>query len=72
MPTSAESWVRAFGILGKHRLLDEQQAERLEQAGELLRHRPVDAAVEIEADVHALGLRGLHPLGHLFEPSAVR
>ena len=41
--------------------------ERLQRLGQLLGERPVDAAVEVEADVHALRLRRFDPLHHLVE-----
>ena len=52
--TSAAICRQPFGVLRQQRLLDEQQAERLERLGQLLGQRAVDAAVEVEPDVHAL------------------
>ena len=64
---SAAICAQPFRILGQQRLLDEQQPERLQHLGELLGQRPVDAAVEVEPDVHALRLRRLDPLHDLVE-----
>ncbi len=54
-------------IFGQQRLLNEQQAERLERLGELLGERPMDAPVEIEPDIHSHRLRGFDPLHDVVE-----
>lgn len=49
-------------VLHQQRLLDEQRTMWFEGSGQLIRHGPVQTAVEVEGGVHAEGLDGLEAL----------
>jgi hypothetical protein len=56
-----------FRVLAKKRLLDEQRMVRLKSFGELLRHRLMQSAVEVDSSIHAKRLHSLESFHARFE-----
>ena len=56
-----------FRVLAKKRLLDEQRMVRLKSFDELLRHRLMQSAVEVDSSIHAKRLHSLESFHARFE-----